>query len=258
MSPRMQAMLLRFLETGEIHRVGADRIDARVDVRVVAATNRSLPARIASGEFREDLYYRLNVIHLAIPPLRDRPEDIPPLFHHYLELACKQQRMETPVLAPSTEECLRGYRWPGNVREIRNVAERIAVQYVEGVVRPDMLPAEIRPAMSQAPSLLLAATPAPGATRVYHPEADAAWHRMVGGGQSFWAVVHPLFINRELTKSNVREIVTRGLTETQGSYRQLVDLFHLPQADYKRFLAFLYQHACHVPFHPFREGSAGD
>jgi hypothetical protein len=72
-------------------------------------------------------------------------------------------------------------------------------------------------------------------------------------GKSFWAVVHPLFMGRELTKTDVREIIRRGLETTQGSYRKLVELFHMSPTDYKRFLAFLYQHDCHVAFHPFRE-----
>ena len=76
---------------------------------------------------------------------------------------------------------------------------------------------------------------------------------MMRAGRSFWTVVHPRFINRELTKADVREIVRRGLEHTQGSYRKLVDLFHLPQTDYKRFLAFLSQHDCHLPFHDFRD-----
>ena len=83
MSLRMQALLLRFLESGEIQRVGSDRVNSRVDVRVIAATNRDLMSRIADKSFREDLYYRLNVIHLAIPPLRERREDIEPLFTHF-------------------------------------------------------------------------------------------------------------------------------------------------------------------------------
>jgi len=83
--------------------------------------------------------------------------------------------------------------------------------------------------------------------------ADAAWDEMMRAGRSFWTVVHPRFINRELTKADVREIIRRGLEHTQGSYRKLVDLFHLPQTDYKRFLAFLSQHDCHLPFHDFRD-----
>ena len=91
MSPRMQGMLLRFLETGEVHRLGSDRIDQRVDVRIVAATNRNLRDRITSGEFREDLYYRLNVAHVTVPPLRERGADVlvavPPLLRSVLSPA---------------------------------------------------------------------------------------------------------------------------------------------------------------------------
>ena len=76
---------------------------------------------------------------------------------------------------------------------------------------------------------------------------------MVIEGKSFWLAVHPLFIDRELTKTDVREIIRRGLRQTQGSYRKLIELFHLPATYYKRFLAFLYQHDCHLAFHPFRE-----
>jgi anaerobic nitric oxide reductase transcription regulator len=83
-SLRMQALLLRFVENGEIQRVGSDRIDGRVDVRIIAATNRNLAKRIGEGEFREDLYYRLNVIRLAIPPLRERGDDVTMLLRHYL------------------------------------------------------------------------------------------------------------------------------------------------------------------------------
>ena len=86
----------------------------------------------------------------------------------------------------------------------------------------------------------------------YHPAADAGAAEVMTG-KSFWVAVHPLFIGRELTKTDVREIIRRGLENTQGSYRKLVELFNMNPNDYKRFLAFLYQHDCHVAFHPFRE-----
>ncbi|MEQ1920144.1 MAG: 3-hydroxyacyl-CoA dehydrogenase NAD-binding domain-containing protein [Elusimicrobiota bacterium] len=88
-----------------------------------------------------------------------------------------------------------------------------------------------------------------------YPAADAAWQDMMVGGRNFWMAVHPLFINRELTKNDVREIIRRGLSQTQGSYRDVVELFHLPARDYKRFLAFLSQHDCHLPFHEFRDSA---
>ena len=252
MSPRMQAVLLRFLETGEIHRLGADRIEKRVDVRILAATNRNLLGRIASGDFREDLYYRLNVIHVEIPPLRERQSDIPLLFNHYLQHYCRTHGIDVPTLPQLTQELLLAYRWPGNVRELKNIAERIAVRQDGGVVRPDMLPAEMRDTANQKP---IPATAADGTVTavVPRPAADAAWNEIVIGGKNFWAAVHAPFMDRELTKSDVREIIRRGLRETEGSYRQLIENFHLPAADYKRFLAFLYQHDCHLAFHTFRE-----
>jgi transcriptional regulator with PAS, ATPase and Fis domain len=259
MSARMQGVLLRFVETGEIHRLGADRMERRVDTRIIAATNRNLLERIATGDFREDLYYRLNVIHIAIPPLRDRGSDILRLFNHYLNHYSRQHRVEAPSLTPSTEELLLAYRWPGNVRELRNIVERVTVRnHRGGPIRPDMLPVEVRREASGRTSVPVAATPgspaaAPAPPVAYHPAADAAWNDMVIDGKSFWVAVHPLFIERELTKSDVREIIRRGLKQTQGSYRKLIELFHLPASDYKRFLAFLYQHDCHLAFHPFRE-----
>jgi len=262
MSPRMQGVLLRFLETGEIHPVGSDRVQQRADVRVIAATNRDLLGRIAGGHFREDLYYRLNVIQVAIPPLRDRGPDILEIFNHYLAQYCRTQGSEAPTLAPATEALLLGYRWPGNVRELKNITERLALREIDGVVLPQHLPAELHEVASAAPRSLLLPLPVTGQIAPGHPPganlrwlaADAAWDEMMRAGRSFWTVVHPRFINRELTKADVREIIRRGLEQTQGSYRKLVDLFHLPQTDYKRFLAFLSQHDCHLPFHDFRDG----
>ena len=253
MSPRMQGVLLRFLETGEIHPVGSDRTEQRADVRVVAATNRDLLARIASGHFREDLYYRLNVIQVGIPPLRLRGQDILEIFSHYLTHYCRTLGSDVPVLAPATEAILLAYRWPGNVRELKNIAERLALRQIEGMVLPQHLPAEMHEARPNAArtSVLLPSggnAPAmPPGSSVRWIAADAAWEEMMRGGRSFWAVVHPRFINRELTKADVREIIKRGLEQTQGSYRKLVELFHLPQTDYKRFLAFLSQHDCQIP-----------
>jgi transcriptional regulator with PAS, ATPase and Fis domain len=254
MSPRMQGVLLRFVETGEIHRIGSERIEKRVDVRIIAATNRNLLERIGSGDFREDLYYRLNVIQVAIPPLRDRGDDILLLFRHYLAQYGRLHGMETPVVLPETEALLLAHRWPGNVRELKNVAERIAVRHQGGPIGPDVLPADVR---AVGPVVFAGAQAAPHAV-AYHPAADAAWNDMVVGGKSFWAVVRQRFMDRELTKNDVREIIKRGLQHTQGNYRKLIELFNLPAADYKRFLAFLYQHDCHLAFQSFREERTPD
>jgi len=250
-SLRMQALLLRFVENGEIQRVGSDRIDGRVDVRIIAATNRNLAKRIGEGEFREDLYYRLNVIRLAIPPLRERGDDVTMLLRHYLSESATAHQVDLPRLTPTAEKILTSHRWPGNVRELKNVVERLVIRHSGRDIVPDDLPAEILDAVTFAAET---STQAPSNASIEtKSRAEVLWDSMVVGGESFWTVVYPAFIDRELTKTDLRQIVKAGLQRTQGNYRKLVELFRMAPGDYKRFLAFLYQHDCHLPFHGFRE-----
>jgi len=123
-----QAKLLRALEAGEIERIGSQR-PIRVDVRVIAATNKDLRAEIQAGRFRDDLYYRLNVIPIHLPPLRERLEDIPELVAHFLARLQSRQGMAMPRLGAGAFEALCRYAWPGNVRELANVCERLAILY---------------------------------------------------------------------------------------------------------------------------------
>jgi DNA-binding NtrC family response regulator len=141
-SPKLQAGLLRFLETGEFERVGGTRT-LSVDCRVVTATNRDLKEAIRGNEFREDLYYRLNVIHLHVPPLRERRDDIGPLAVHFLERVRVDLKRAPMKLAARTAEILTGYSWPGNVRQLKNAVERMAVLAKTEVLNPDLLPPEI-------------------------------------------------------------------------------------------------------------------
>src|SRR6188472_1138993 len=121
MSTRMQVVLLRFLESGEIQRVGADRSHTRVNVRLITATNRDLQAQINSGAFREDLYFRLNVIRFSIPPLRERTEDVPLLVGHYIQNFSQTHKVAATEISPEAMDALMAYRWPGNIRELKNV-----------------------------------------------------------------------------------------------------------------------------------------
>ena len=143
MSLRMQAVLLRFAETGEVQPVGANGSAGHSDVRLITATNRDLTARIATKEFREDLYYRLNVIQIRIPPLRERPGDVSLLLQYFLLRASEAHRLPCPALTPDTEQFLNDYSWPGNVRELKNVTERLVVRVLKRSVTPDDLPEEI-------------------------------------------------------------------------------------------------------------------
>jgi two-component system response regulator HydG len=115
--------LLRFLQGGEIRRIG-DTVTRRVDVRLVAATHRSLDREVAAGRFREDFYYRINVIGIHIPPLRERPDDIPVLAMRFLRRAGPRLRGDVPAISPGAMAMLCRYGWPGNVRELENAIER--------------------------------------------------------------------------------------------------------------------------------------
>jgi DNA-binding NtrC family response regulator len=140
----LQAKLLRVLQEHEIRPVGATK-SARVDVRVVAATNKNLEAMLAEGSFREDLYYRLNVIHLDLPPLRSRPEDIVPLAERILaQLGARQQPPRRMRLAPEAQHLLLAYHWPGNVRELMNVLERGVALCQGELIADDDLPPVVR------------------------------------------------------------------------------------------------------------------
>ncbi|MBI3621062.1 MAG: sigma-54-dependent Fis family transcriptional regulator [Nitrospirae bacterium] len=139
--PSLQTKLLRVLQEGEFERVGG-RQTLRVDVRLIAATHRDLPGAIAAGRFREDLYYRVNVLSIAVPPLRERPDDLPALAEHFLSRA--SEAMHKPVtMAPEVLALLRQYRWPGNVRELENVIERAVVLTDGAAIRAADLPKEI-------------------------------------------------------------------------------------------------------------------
>ena len=129
----LQAKLLRFLDSGEFRRVGGNQA-LRVDVRLIAATNKDLSAAIKNGAFREDLYYRLNVINIAIPPLRERKDDIPALARHFLALYAKKFGKAAAEISSDALEALAGYEWPGNVRELENVMERAVILCDSGTI----------------------------------------------------------------------------------------------------------------------------
>ncbi len=139
----IQAKLLRFLESGECQAVG-DSAPRRVDARVIAATNRDLYAEVKAGRFREDLYYRLNVVPLELPPLRNRGADVTTLLEHLTATLAGQHGLEPPRYSASAREAMQRHPWPGNVRELRNVCERMVVLFSGRTITADNLPLEFR------------------------------------------------------------------------------------------------------------------
>jgi DNA-binding NtrC family response regulator len=243
MSLRMQALLLRFVENGEIQPVGSDKLQpTRVDVRLIAATNRDLVERCAQKEFRSDLYYRLNVIHIQIAALRERREDIPLLLGHFLAHYAQVHRVTAPELSNEALASLVDYSWPGNVRELMNVVEQLTVRHPDRLITPFELPREVG-----GPSRVDAANP----VRLFF-EPQALFERIVRDGESFWSIVYEPFMMRDITREQVRQVIRLGLQQTRGSYKALVPLLRMPSTDYKRFLNFLRKHQCQVPFQAWR------
>ena len=141
-SPSLQAKLLRFIEDKEFERLGENKT-RRANVRTLAATNRELEEQVRKGLFREDLLYRLNVIDLQLPPLRERPEDILRLARRFLIFFAKSARRQTPELSSAAEIALTSYNWPGNIRELRNTVERAVILWPAQVIEPQAFPAHI-------------------------------------------------------------------------------------------------------------------
>ena len=244
MTLRMQGLLLRFLETGEMQKVGADGGGRTVNVRVIAATNRNLREMIAQGTFREDLFYRLNVIHLEIPPLRERRDDIPVLVEHFLDVFTRDAGCIVKTLSPDAISALSRYSWPGNVRQLVNVLERLAITGRDPVATAEDLPAEVR--VSERVGLR-------PKTERRRTVADDLYKRLIDERESFWSCVYTLYMDREITRGTLRELIRKGLEESRGNYRIVARLFNLESRDYKRFLNFLRKHDCQLPFKEFRQ-----
>jgi transcriptional regulator with PAS, ATPase and Fis domain len=241
MSLRMQAMLLRFLENGEIQSVGSDTPAMRSDVRVISATNRDLLEMVAKGDFREDLLYRIKVAHVHVPPLRDRKEDVRPLVDEIL-----RKHGTGHSISEEAYSLLEQYRWPGNVRELHNVIEQAIAMAAGRQIGVDDLPPGVT---------------VPQGSHLYPRRerrrrvSDRLFEELTAGKAHFWHDVHALFTSRDITRADVRELVRRGLSVTGGNYRAAVQLFGMPSTDYKKVLNFLAAHDCVVDYREFRQGS---
>lgn len=220
-SRRFQAKLLRALQERQTRRIG-DLAPRNLDIRVIAASNCDLRDMVARGEFREDLYYRLSVFPIHVPPLRQRRDDVPMLVEAMLK---SRKRMSRGAIAR-----LQAYNFPGNVRELENIVESAVYSTTGPVI--------------EAHHLSLGAELS---HRVAHEDLHV---------HNFWESVARPYADRQITRRHVEDVVRAGLERTGGSYRKLMRLFNLPETDYKRFMDFLRRHRCHVDFRQFRKKSA--
>ena len=232
-----QSRLLRVLQEKTVRRLG-ELSERRVDVRIIAATNQSLGVLVERGEFREDLFHRLNVIQMVIPPLRERASDIPLLARHFLK-ELELRHGQTKEATPGFLERLEGFHFRGNARELQNVVEQAYLLSPEKRLHAvDVnMPTVDRISVDE---------------EIVSRQSQRLFRKLVRGEVDFWADIRKRFLARDLSRLEVRGIISLGLASTNGSYRQLVRKFHLPEKDYRRFLAFLSHHRCKVDFRRFR------
>ena len=224
-SKRFQVKFLRVLQERQVRRLG-DLVDRKLELRVIAATNCDLRAMTLSGEFREDLLYRLNVFPIQIPPLRKRKGDIPLIVASVIgELNIRNHQVRT--LTNDAMKKLETYSYPGNIRELQNVVESAYYTVEAEAIGPDAI-----------------ALP----TDVLTPET---FDEIIV--DDFWESVARPYTERLITKRQVEAVIRRGLLQTQGNYRKMVRLFKMPDSDYKRFMDFLRRHRCNVDFRPYRK-----
>jgi two-component system response regulator AtoC len=206
MTPGLQAKLLHVLETRTFRRVGGGS-DITVDVRVIAATHRNLQKAVAEGRFREDLYFRLNVVPIEVPPLRARPEDVEVMAAHFVAQFCRELGRPPARIHPEALRLLLDYAWPGNVRELRNLMERVVLLEADDEIRPEHLPPELtagRPGES-APAPAAGVLP-PGAVRpLAEVEKLAIEHALCVCGGNKTLAARRLGISRQTLRTKLKE-----------------------------------------------------
>jgi two-component system, NtrC family, nitrogen regulation response regulator NtrX len=218
MSPKTQAKVLRVLQEQEVERLGSART-IKVDVRVIAATNKNLEEAISRGEFREDLFFRLNVIPIVVPPLRERKEDIPALVQHFAKRGSDEHNLKAKRFDASALEALQRYRWRGNIRELRNTVERLLIMTPGDVVRAADLPPDLRGESSAA---------SPAATTA---GADVL-HSSTGGGLSGLIGLSTL---REFKDASERAFLVQKLRDHDWNISKTAEVIDTPRSNlYKK------------------------
>jgi DNA-binding NtrC family response regulator len=234
----LQSRLLRVLEEKKIRRVG-DTEERRVNTRVIAATNENLGKLVKEGHFRRDLYHRLNVFLVEVPPLRDRLSDLEELSAHFLSQFSQESGKSVSISADAIRG-LKKYHFPGNVRELRNLLESLFYTSQTGVITFKDIESRLSiegisrsRSSSNQPSNIL--------------------DSLIAGYGNFWNLVRDPFLKRDLSRKDVKWILSRGLEVCHGNYKELTIYFGMKPSDYKRFMTFLAKYECRVDFRPYRK-----
>jgi len=217
MTPGLQAKLLHVLETRTFRRVGGG-IDITVDVRVIAATHRDLQKAVAEGRFREDLFFRLNVVPIEVPPLRERPEDVKLLADHFIAQFCRELARPPVRVHPDALRVMLDYAWPGNVRELRNLIERVVLLEAEDEIRPEHLPSELSgPRAGARRAASSASVFPPGVVRpLVEVEKLAIEHALSVCGGNKTLAAKQLGISRQTLRTKIKEYALGDDAEEGG------------------------------------------
>ncbi len=218
-----QVMLLRALAFGEFKPLGASQT-RNVNVRVVAATNRLIDRLVVGEHFRGDLFFRLRYFHIAVPALRERGDDWRLLAEYYLAQLRAQYGVDKRF-SPDSLQILRGYTWPGNVREVASLVTMGYALCDGQLIEP-----------KDFVSLLERREQTPDGAD------EDLFQRVAVDGEDFWTAVHGPFMDRDLNRTQVKAVIRKGLVRTRGSYRRLLDDLHIATADYQKFMDFLRHH----------------
>ena len=234
--PALQAKLLRVLQEREVRRIGETK-GRPIDVRLIVASNANLDTLSQEGSFRKDLLYRLKVLHIKVPPLRNRRDDIPMLAHSFLD-RLNTANSPKKQFAPGIISQLPAHAFPGNVRELQNAIER---------------------AFFSAKGMIINNVPLESHTEeISSVDEVQAWFKELSDGRKdFWSAVQNRYKRRDISREKVLALVDFGLRSSHGSYKTMASMFRLKEKDYRRFMDFLRRNGCLLDFRPYRKGDAG-
>jgi len=241
LSTQLQGKLLRVLQEREVRRIG-DSVARKIDIRVIAATNRELLEEVRRGEFRQDLYYRLNATEIRVPSLRERLEDVPLLLDQFLNQAAQKTGGPAKSFSPRALELLKRYSYPGNVRELINIVGSGYYTAQGSVIDLEHLPAEIRQARVAE---LLGLQDDARAREIYQA--------IRAGNGTFEELVKTPFKGRGLAREVVLGVLRHALAATRGRYKEALKLLGVRESDYQSTMTFLERHGCCADFRPFRQ-----
>ena len=234
---RIQVKLLRALQEREVRRVG-ETFPRKIEIRIVAATNKDLAEEIKNGRFCGDLFYRLKVLEIHTPPLRERAEDIPLLVERFLQRIFDQEKGETRRFSPEALELLRQYSYPGNIRELKNIVTAAYYSSCGHIIEVGALPPEVR----------IRNTPGMTANSV----SDNLYRKITAGDGGFEDLVKKPYLNHCLEASVVRGVIRLALSDSSGVYRAAFTRLRIPKNRYASTMQFLKRHGCYLEFLPFR------